>query len=422
MELNKIVNADSIEGMKKLPANSVDCCVTSPPYYGLRDYLVKGQYGLEKSPEAFIKNMVAVFEEVRRVLKPSGTLWINIGDSYATSGSGTSPNSGLAKLADKWAPRKNKRNEGRDAAGEVPRGQGKGIPAGIKPKDLIGIPWMLAFALRSAGWYLRQDIIWHKSNPMPESVKDRCTKAHEYIFLFSKSKHYYYDAEAIKEPASESTHERVARAAIGQKSNPDHVTKNGIRPKKMGATGSGIKNNDSFHEAMNAMPDIRNKRSVWSINPQAFPEAHFATFPEKLPMECIRAGSSEHGCCAKCGHPYTRILKPSDRYAEILGTGYHDHELDQEIGMAQARGRNHQNKMRDAGIYNAEYITMGWQATCKCDIGLITPSVILDPFMGAGTTALVARKSGRNYIGFELNPAYIKIAENRLAKELGMFL
>jgi DNA modification methylase len=253
-----------------------------------------------------VANTVLIFRAVRRVLRDDATAWINLGDSYA-SGKGTCYNPG-------------------------------GGHSSLKPKDLVGVPWMVAFALRADGWYLRQDIIWQKPNPMPESVTDRCTKAHEYIFLLAKSQKYYYDADAIKEPASYSTHERRALAKIENKSNPDSM-KNGIRPRKLAAPGEGIKNNSSFDAAMAIMPEIRNKRSVWTVTTKPYAEAHFATFPPDLIKPCILAG---------------------------------------------------------------------------CPAG----GTVLDPFLGSGTTAYVAKDLGRNAIGIELNPEYVKLAEKRCAQEV----
>jgi DNA modification methylase len=223
------MQGDCVEVLKTLPDQSVQMCVTSPPYYGLRDYGVDGQIGLEETPEAYVEKMVAVFREVKRVLKDYGTAWINLGDSYA-----------------------NASNER------------------LKQKDLIGIPWMIAFALRNDGWYLRSDIIWHKPNPMPESVKDRPTKAHEYIFLMSKNGSYYYDHEAIKQPTKGNEHDKHARVA--RKRFPTDKV-------------SGIRNPGYYPMA--------NKRTVWRVNPKPFKEAHFAVFPENLIKPCIFAGSAK---------------------------------------------------------------------------------------------------------------------------------
>jgi DNA modification methylase len=224
----QIIQGNCLETLKTIEQGSVDCCVTSPPYWGLRDYGESAQLGLEATPEEYVQNMVQVFSEVKRVLSKEGTLWLNLGDSYAGNCSRTS--SGRAGMG-------NKREGIYTKSGN-----------GLKAKDLVGIPWKVAFALQADGWYLRQDIIWHKPNPMPESVTDRCTKAHEYIFLMSKSQKYYYDHESIKEP---------------QKSQPEYGT--------------------------------ANKRSVWAVPINPYKEAHFATYPQKLIRPCIKAGSRVGG-------------------------------------------------------------------------------------------------------------------------------
>mgnify|MGYP003641631452 CR=1 FL=1 len=256
---------NNIDVLKTIEADSVDCVVTSPPYWGLRDYGTSEQLGLEPTPEEYVANMVKVFQEIHRVLKPSGTVWLNLGDSYAGSNS------------DKYsAPNKNTLSA---KMGQTYGGIEKSIKAkvpGLKPKDLIGIPWRVAFALQADGWYLRSDIIWQKPNPMPESVKDRPTKSHEYIFLLTKSKKYYYDADAIKEPAvSQDNYKR-------DRDNPDHKFNNTPGRTEM----SGLKDNKYKH---------RNKRDVWSISTKPYKEAHFAVFPEEIPMNCIKAGSPKDG-------------------------------------------------------------------------------------------------------------------------------
>lgn len=327
-----------------MESDSVNCCVTSPPYFGLRDYGHDGQIGMEETPDAYVAKIVEVFTEVKRVLKKDGTLWLNLGDSYAGSGQGRNGDGLIGKLSDKQQS-----NSG-TAIGLLRHKLGK--IESIKPKDLIGIPWMVAFALRSAGWYLRQDIIWAKKNCMPESVTDRCTKSHEYIFMLSKSAKYYYDQEAIKEPAiydvnGTGTASRKARQKDESKLQPTGRN-NGIRkaafkdPTAMNGKhkedGHG-KRHDGFNERYQGI-GMRNKRDVWNIGTSTFPEAHFAKFPEEIPAICIKAG-------------------------------------------------------------------------CPID------GVVLDPFMGAGTTALVARKLNRNFIGFELNPEYVEIAQRRMTKDLG---
>lgn len=288
MQINTTYNLDALSAARLLPDGCVDCIVTSPPYYGLRDYGVDGQIGLEETPEAFIEQLVSVFRELRRVLKPNGTLWVNMGDSYNCYKGN--------------AVRKNAQTDYAGHRGQPVRKSGFGLECkSLKNKDLIGIPWMLAFALRADGWYLRQDIVWHKPNPMPESVKDRCTKAHEYIFLFSKSPRYYFDAEAILEPCSPNTHARISQdlqEQIGNyRANGGKKTSGPMKavPHKTRMAGPGVKNNPSF-ETVCCMPvEKRNKRSVWTVSTKPFKEAHFATFPEDLIVPCILAGCPAGG-------------------------------------------------------------------------------------------------------------------------------
>jgi len=291
--LNKIEIGDCREIMRKWSQESVKAqtCVTSPPYFGLRDYGHKGQIGLEQTPEEYIDAMVEVFRCVRDVLADDGTLWLNLGDSYAGSGKG--------RNADGTHQEGGKQGTSR---GTIEGKLTKTHAPSCKPKDLMGIPWMLAFALRADGWYLRQDIIWHKPNPMPESVRDRCTKAHEYIFLFSKSPKYYYDHESIKEDAVRSPHF------------------------KKGTVASGV-----FWEGK----EKRNRRSVWTVNLKPYKGAHFATFPPTLIEPCVLAGSREN-------------------------------------------------------------------------------DIVLDPFMGSGTTAAVALQNNRQYLGCELNSDYADLQKQRI--------
>jgi DNA modification methylase len=334
--INYIHQGQVIEGLQKFPDKFFHTCVTSPPYYGLRDFGVDGQIGLEQTPEEFIQKLVEVFRVVRDKLRDDGTVWLNIGDSYAAGKTGRSDQAGFYSRTHEYESKCLDEEKTRKA------------PAGLKPKDLIGIPWMLAFALRADGWYLRQDIIWNKPNPMPESAKDRCTKAHEYIFLLSKSKKYYYDHEAISEPVSPNTHARLSQDVQKQigsaRANGGSRSERPMKAvgRKVAKAGSGIKNNESFDQAMAIMPTDRNKRSVWTVATMPYKEAHFATFPEKLIIDCIKAGSPAGGN-------------------------------------------------------------------------------VLDPFMGAGTTAVVAKALGRNYGGCELNPKYMKIIDKRLRQEFGMF-
>lgn len=317
METDKIYQGDSLEVLKTFEDNSIDCCVTSPPYYALRDYGVNGQIGLEETPEKYIERLTEVFMEVHRVLKPNGTLWLNIGDSYWGGG---------------WRNASFNEHSGSIQKGSIGTHCGESMPAckgnaGIyKPKDLVGIPWMLAFSLRNAGWYFRQDIIWCKPSCMPESVTDRCTKSHEYIFLMSKSERYYFDYEEIQEPC---VNQERTNFQSGSRENGINKDRNdndwGERSK-------------SWIPKMKGDKIVRNKRDVWMVNPKPNKEAHFATYPPKLVSNCILAG------CPKDG-------------------------------------------------------------------------IVLDPFMGSGTTGIVANKLGRHYVGIELNPEYVEMAERRIGLE-----
>ena len=269
----KILQGDCRYVLKTLPEGSVNCCVTSPPYFGLRDYGVDGQIGLEQTPDEYVAELVAVFREVRRVLRDDGTLWLNLGDSYASYRDGkATPDT----------------TRGNSTGTLVPKGEAKNRMAStfkgsaIKHKDLIGIPWRVAFALQSDGWYLRQDIIWHKPNPMPESVTDRCSKAHEYVFLLSKSERYYFDQKAIMEPVTQSTIERLSQPNLENQIGSDRVP--GKTNGNMKAVGRGGKN--AFR---------RNKRSVWTVCTQPYKGAHFATFPPALIAPMILAGSPVGG-------------------------------------------------------------------------------------------------------------------------------
>ena len=299
-----IYQGNVFDKLQEIDTESVQCVVTSPPYWGLRNYQMDDQIGLEDTPEAFIDNMVKVFSEIKRVLKNDGTVWLNLGDSYnSQTGSGFNTN----------------QNEGQNhRITELQKAQGSLVKKiSLKPKNLVGIPWRVALALQADGWYLRQDIIWHKPNPMPESVTDRCTKSHDYIFLLSKSAKYFYDADAIREPAQDwGTRDRSQLRSGTQ----DELLKHrGLKDANFAEIG-------------------KNRRSVWTINTQSYKEAHFAVFPPKLPELCIKAGSSEG-------------------------------------------------------------------------------DVVLDPFFGSGTTGWVAQRLKRKWIGIELNPEYIKIAEKRFNQQ-----
>lgn len=283
----EILIGDCVQSMREMPAQSVNTCVTSPPYFGLRDYGQDGQIGLEPTPDEFVAALVAVFREVRRVLRDDGTVWLNLGDSYAT---GT-----------KAARQEGNKSFGASTA-KAQQINRIGTPEGLKTKDLIGIPWRVAFALQADGWYLRQDIIWHKPNPMPESVRDRCTKSHEYVFLLSKSPRYYYDHEAAKEPVAEAS---IARLEQDIESQIGTTRANG-----------GRKTNGNL-KAVGGHDGKRNRRSVWTVTTRPYKGAHFATFPPDLIAPCVLAGCPEGG----------KVLDP------FGGSGT-------TAGVAMAHGRN----------------------------------------------------------------------------------
>ena len=369
---NKIIQGDCLESLKKLESGSIQCCITSPPYWGLRDYGVDGQLGLEKTPEEYVAKMVAIFAEVKRILRDDGTLWLNLGDSYAGSGKGIG-----SEPDPKWDKARNDESKHKTDWSNI----------GLKPKDLVGVPWRVAFALQADGWYLRSDIIWNKPNPMPESVKDRPTKSHEYIFLLSKKQTYYYDQEAVRESQSEGTIDRY---------------KNNNKIPSYNKTGGSARKSDSFTAStpMAILTNGRNLRSVWTFATQPVKEAHFATYPEELVRRCMMAGTSEKGQCAKCGSPWERIV---ERKAEN-----HISRADRQEATGGAISGGVGKNFPDIEIQ-----TLGWQPTCDCNAD-VEPQTILDPFFGSGTTGIVACRGNRRYIGIELNPEYVKIAEKRL--------
>ena len=442
----EIICGDSLEVLRGFSDESVDCCITSPPYFGLRDYCVDGQIGLEETPKAYVQKLMEVFREVKRVLKKEGTLWLNLGDSYSSGGK----MGGDIDL---------------DTGIDVQRGRGrmKEHPE-IKHKDLVGIPWMVAFALRKDGWYLRQDIIWAKPNPMPESVTDRCTKAHEYIFLLSKSPKYYFDNEAVWEPAAESSVKRIEYglhqnhpADVGIGVPPQNTEKMGkrwlrfkeeritnenrpdaiIRDREFGYDSkqkiiramwkepSVSEGSIHVHKRGNKMDKVkddplfatkpqrnmvtgawRNRRSVWTVTTKPFKEAHFATFPEALIEPMVLAGCPKE-ICKKCGKVMEQIRErqtPSDwefrkTKGAVGGSKYTGNK--QQIGS----GWSHD-------LASADFKVVG-MTDCGCSAGF-QGGIVLDPFFGAGTTGVVAKKLGRNYIGIELNKEYCQIAQTRI--------
>lgn len=432
---------DALKRLREMEDESVHCVVTSPPYWGLRDYGTgewlggdpdcrhtrknpredhshgrwegtRGkqdaaaanaspmlatcsacgavredqQVGLEPTPEEYVAKMVEVFREVRRVLRSDGTCWLNLGDSYQSGrgeAQGVDPKSGARRF------------------GKRPQ---DGIVPGLKPKDLVGIPWRVAFALQADGWWLRSDIVWAKPNPMPESVRDRPTKAHEYIFLLTKSATYYYDSDAIAEGEVEPSRERSDR--IG------------------GATGHEVRHSPGGTMGASAK---RNKRTVWTIATRPFPSAHFAVFPPEIPETCIKAGTSEKGCCPECGAPWERVVERGSWFP-----------VGERGGHPSRYGNTDTRSAKGFGMPSIKptATTLGWEPTCEChearfdnddlppDAPLYldpTPCTVLDPFAGAGTTLVVAARLGRRAIGIELNPEYVKLAEGRIDSDCPLF-
>jgi len=374
-----VYQGDAATVLRELPAESVHCVVTSPPYWGLRDYGVPGQLGLEPTPEAYVTAMVAVFREVRRVLRADGTVWLNMGDSYAGY-------HGNSKVPDEDAP------SNKPGYIENMRGSSVGV-GGLKPKDLVGMPWRLAFALQADGWYLRCDIIWAKPNPMPESVTDRPTKAHEYLFLLSKSPRYFYDAEAVREardPAQIEWREKYAEtiARWGQR------REEGIAP--------GTNRNDGL--ATQANGSARNLRSVWTIATEPYPGAHFATFPRKLVEPCIKAGTSERGVCPECGAPWVRVVE----LGEVTATGGSaTGARARNMAIVSPLGQNPKSGAFNTGTFEAhEHLTTGWRPSCAHAAEPV-PAVVLDPFAGTGTVGLVAQSLSRRAILIDLSTDYM---------------
>jgi DNA modification methylase len=487
----RVITGDALTELAKLPAESVHCCVCSPPYYGLRDYQtatweggdpacdhkvdsqsaamkqkrstlgpnrdglnpdnayfkgvdevyravcgkcgarrIDAQLGLEATPDAYVAAMVGVFREVRRVLRADGTCWINLGDSYASGGRATY-RSGASD------------NKGQLVQNDMPRPTDA---PGIKPKDLLGIPWLLAFALRADGWWLRQDIIWAKPNPMPESVTDRCTKAHEYVFLLSKSERYYFDAAAIAEPAvGETEHDLTGQGYLAPGQTPQRGSRGRAAGNKTHKFVAEYEASDSEEHrtkagllkiADTAYP-TRNKRSVWTIATQPNPFAHFAMMPEKVAEPCVLAGTSEKGVCPSCGAPWVRQSERVDQGYD--GSRYGERAV-VATGGAKTGGTARSTLGSSNGKLTGKSETMGWRPSCRCSVshGVMPtgkqgaapptneppppiPATVLDPFLGAGTTALVADRLGRNAIGIELSPEYAEMARRRLEADAGMF-
>lgn len=395
-----ILIGDCRETLKAVPTGSIDCVVTSPPYWGLRNYGDKSeQIGLEKSPDDFVAQMVSVFDLCRNALADHGTLWLNLGDSYSASGknrteSQASKNSTLVgSLSTQCQSLK----------------QQSKIVGDLKPKDLVGIPWLVAFALRASGWYLRSEIIWHKPNPMPAAVKDRPTTSHEQIFLLSKSPRYYYDWFGVSEETSPNTHSR------GKANSPKAAAT---------AQGSGIKQNENFQRNCSDLVNRRNRRSVWKVATKGYKGAHFATFPPKLIEPCIIAGCPETVCC-ECGKPWERIV---DNERRPTRPGEKTKLRGKNSRAFQSRDPRHSTEYRpdryeqivgnrDPQRHVTEYLDQGFKPVCQCG-GETRKGVVLDPFLGSGTTAQVAQSLGRDWVGCELNEEYLPLIHKRTSELL----
>ena len=372
----KILQGNCIDKIKELEDNSIDCVVSSPPYFGLRDYGTDEQFGLEKTYQDYLSNTVKVFETFKPKLKDTATIWWNVGDSYLSGKRTTTTNQSLRGNKDYGVTR-------------TP------VQQGIKEKDLLMIPNRVAIALQDAGWYIRSEIIWHKPNPMPESVRDRPTSCHEKIWLITKSKKYYYDADAIREPLASSSLTRLNQ--LNLKNQKGSTRGNG-----------GMKLNGNMKPVISG--NKRNKRNVWTITTKPFKDAHFATFPKDLIEPCIKAGCPEK-VCVKCGTPYVRNLK-------IIFTPERK-TRDNMVNVIP--GRDKPTRMNSKNMESLIKKDLGFKKDCNCKTDEFKSGVVLDPFGGSGTTGIVAALNNRNAILIELNKEYIDIANKRIDKEIGFF-
>lgn len=400
---------DCREVMAALPAGSVHCVVTSPPYWGLRDYGETGQLGLEPTPEEYVANMVEVFRGVRRVLRDDGTVWLNLGDSYAAARGGTT--------------------QGPDSSN--PNGPIPAFPPhqnaeaiGLKHKDLVGIPWRVAFALQADGWFLRSDIIWAKPNPMPESVTDRPTKSHEYVFLLSKSARYYFDADAVREPSNgQSPHDLSGQGYEAPEQTPQAGNRQRVPAGWDTAAGGHVTTRNNGRQPgpveYRDVPAGRNIRTVWNIATQPYPGAHFATFPEKLVEPCVKAGTSERGVCPECGAPWGRVVErgavqpePDRDPPKRLEPGQAGN-----VGAGNMGFRASRLSGQEMARWKAEHpdTTTGWRPSCAHTAEPVSATV-LDPFAGSGTVGRVANRLGRRAVLIDLSADYIDQAMLRNAQ------
>ena len=387
MEKIKIIQGNCIDKIQELKNNSIDCVVSSPPYFGLRDYGVDGQFGLEKTYQDYIANTVKVFETFKPKLKDTATIWWNVGDTYASNG---------IYIHSWYKKEKNKDKKNLHTNNKVRYQDRKAYRDHIiKAKDLMMIPNRVAIALQDAGWYIRSEIIWHKPNPMPESIKDRPTSCHEKIWLITKNKKYYYDADAVREPCKDETIRRMTLGNKGKLGNNKNST--------------GWKQLNHYWGSEQSVKDAnkgRNRRNVWTITTKPFKDAHFATFPKDLIEPCIKAGCPEK-VCVKCGKPQVKELY-RDKSTLPVKRNKRDGDGDRAVG----------------GVYqkwleeNPPQIKVKPSCDCNADF---KPGIVLDTFGGSGTTGIVAALNNRNAILIELNKEYISIANKRINKEIGLF-
>ena len=371
----RILVGDARERLRDLPDNSMHCVITSPPYWRMRTYgQQEGMIGLEETFDAHIENLLAVFAEVWRVLRPEGTLWLNYGDGYADDG--------------KWGGQ----TGGKQAYhGDQPGRQR--VRTGLKPKDLIMMPARVALALQDAGWWLRSEIIWAKLNPLPESVKDRPSNAHEKIYLLSKQKTYFYDADAVRRPFRNKTqgmnaYEIEALSLGDNGDDPDTSVPTDADDGCVDTTGTSLRN-------------------IWAMSTAAFPDAHFGTFPTVLAETCMKAGTSAHGACAVCGTPFERVTDQGE-----YGRRHQHHS---RLGEGNSKRGGH----KEFEAWEPP-VTVGWESPCQCEADRV-PCTVLDPFSGAGTVGLVASRQGRSSVLIEIDPKYAELSHDRLYEDSPMF-
>lgn len=393
LDLNTIEGSDVLWYLRTLPSESVHCVVTSPPYYNVRDYGIDGQVGMEDSLAVYLQRMVAIFREVRRVLRSDGTCWLNMGDSYASS----------------WSCR---RRSVVGAESPSKKERVNRLSSDLKEKDKMMIPHRLAIALQEDGWWVRQDAVWSKRNSMPESVKDRPANQHEYVFLLTKAKRYWYDYTAVTKPLAEKTYTTYGIAYKSTDKRDD----------------SGLVRAENWHDSCDVRrpalgadgePIGATLRTVWDdIKAENFSEAHFATFPPMLPERCIKLGCPPM-VCSTCGTPYTVVTRKEDLEAEDSGlwNGKMQAETaDESLVTLQANTKKFRELGRDHDDPFPKTFFEGYTPACDCEADA-RPGVVLDPFMGAGTTGMVANRLGRYYVGCELNPDYVVMAEKRIAED-----